>query len=257
MFGLDPLHLWLALAVTLFSGFVKGAIGFAMPMIMLSALGSFLTAQQAVASVILPVLITNSHQALRQGWRPAWAATRAYGWHIAMVVLFIPVSAFLAPHVPQWVMYAMLGLPITAFALWQIMGGRMTVPIHHRRRAQIVTGIIGGLVGGISGIWGPPLIVLLLSLGTSKQEQMRVQGVVFFIGAVALLAAHLQSGLLNAQTLPLSALLVIPAVLGMVLGYLAHDRLDVAQFRRWTLILLALTGANLLRRALELLGLPV
>lgn len=257
MFGLDPLHLGLAVAVTLFSGFVKGAIGFAMPMIMLSALGSFLTPQQAVASVILPVLITNIHQALRQGWGPTWAATRDFGWHIAMVVLFMPVSAFLAPHVAPWLMYGLLGLPITLFALWQILGGRMALPIRHRRRAQIATGIVGGLVGGISGIWGPPLIVLLLSLGTPKEEQMRVQGVVFFIGAAALTVAHLQSGLLNAQTLPLSAALVVPAALGMVLGYLAHDRLDVAQFRRWTLVLLALTGANLLRRALELLGLPV
>ena len=114
-----------------------------------------------------------------------------------------------------------------------------------------------GLVGGISGIWGPPLVVLLLSLHAPKAEQMRVQGVVFFIGAMVLTAAHLQSGLLNAQTLPFSAALVVPAIVGMGLGYLAHDRLDVTQFRRWTLVLLVLTGLNLVRRALELLGLPV
>lgn len=35
-------------------------------------------------------------------------------------------------------------------------------------------------------------------------------------------------------------------------GHLAHDRLDVAQFRRWTLVLLVLTGANLIRRAVEI-----
>ncbi|WP_062563603.1 sulfite exporter TauE/SafE family protein [Paracoccus aminovorans] len=257
MFGLDPFHLALAIAITLFSGFVKGAIGFAMPMIMLSALGSFLTAQQAVAAVILPVLLTNIRQALRQGWRPAAQATWAYRWHIGMVVLFIPVSAFFATRVPQWLMYALIGVPITLYAGWQLAGRSLALPIHHRRRAEIATGIIGGLIGGISGIWGPPLIVLLLSLHAPKAEQMRVQGVVFFIGAVVLTAAHLQSGLLNAQTLPFSAALVVPAIIGMGLGYLAHDRLDVVQFRRWTLVLLVLTGLNLIRRALELLGPPV
>ncbi len=257
MFGLDPFHLWTAVAVTLFSGFVKGAIGFAMPMIMLSALGSFLTAQQAVAAVILPVLVTNIRQALRQGWRPAWAATWDYRWHVGMVVLFIPVSAFFATRVPQALMYAIIGAPIILFALWQLMGNSLVLAVHHRRRVEIVTGIIGGLIGGISGIWGPPLLVLLLSLHAPKNEQMRVQGVVFFIGAAVLTASHIQSGLLNAQTLPFSALMVIPAVIGMGLGYLAHDRLDVAQFRRWTLILLVLTGLNLLRRALELSHLPV
>jgi hypothetical protein len=39
MFGLDPFSFWIVIAVTLFSGFVKGAVGFAMPMIMMSALG--------------------------------------------------------------------------------------------------------------------------------------------------------------------------------------------------------------------------
>ncbi|WP_323033131.1 sulfite exporter TauE/SafE family protein [Paracoccus sp. (in: a-proteobacteria)] len=252
MFGLDPFHFWTAIAVTLFSGFVKGAIGFAMPMIMLAALGSFLPAQQALAAVILPVLVTNIRQALRQGWRPAFQATWDWRWHVGMVVLFIPVSAFFATRVPQWLMYALIGLPITLFALWQIMGRSMALPVHHRRRMEIATGVIGGLIGGISGIWGPPLLVMLLSLHVPKDEQMRVQGVVFFIGAAVLTLSHIHSGLLNAQTLPFSAILVLPALVGMGLGYLAHDRLNVAQFRRWTLVLLVVTGANLLRRALEL-----
>lgn len=257
MFGLDPFHFWIAIGVTLFSGFVKGTIGFAMPIIMISALGSFLTAQQALAAVILPVLITNIGQALRRGWRPAWQAVRDYRWHIGMVMLMIPISAFMATRVPQWLMYGLLGGPITLYAIWQLSGRSMMLPVHHHRRAAIITGIIGGLYGGISGIWGPPLIVLLLSIGAPKEEQMRVQGVVFFLGAAMLTVAHVQTGVLNAQSLPFSALLVVPALIGMGLGYLAHDRLDVKQFRRWTLILLVLTGLNLLRRALELLGVPV
>lgn len=252
MFGLDPISFWIVIAVTLFSGFVKGAVGFAMPMIMMSALGSFLTAQQALAVLILPTLFTNIGQAFRQGWRPAWDSILAFRWHIGMVILFIPLTAMLAPVVPQAAMYALLGVPITLFALWQLAGRSLAIPIHHRRRVEIVSGIIGGLYGGISGIWGPPLIVYLLSIGTPKAEQIRVQGVVFLLGAIALTFAHLNSGVLNAQTLPLSAVVVIPALAGLWLGFLAHDRLDVAQFRRWTLVLLVLTGANLIRRAVEI-----
>jgi uncharacterized protein len=51
------------------------------------------------------------------------------------------------------------------------------------------------------------------------------------------------------RTLPLSAAMVVPAGLGLWLGYQIQDRLDAARFRRWTLIFLILTGANLLRRA--------
>lgn len=128
----------------------------------------------------------------------------------------------------------------------------MALPIHHQRRAEIVSGIIGGLYGGISGIWGPPLIVYLLSIGAPKAEQVRVQGVVFLIGAVMLTVAHLLTGILNPQTLPLSLLMTVPGVLELLFGFALHDRMNLTQFRRWTLALLVLTGANLIRRALTM-----
>ena len=84
-----------------------------------------------------------------------------------------------------------------------------------------------------------------------KQEQVRVQGVVFLLGAMGLTVAHLLSGILNAQTIPLSAALCIPAFAGMLAGFALQDRMDAAQFRRWTLVLLVITGLNLVRRALS------
>lgn len=252
MFGLEPWQFVAAFGVTAFAGFVKGALGFAMPMIMISAFGSIMTAPVALAAMILPTLITNIQQAFREGVGPAIASTRKFRLHIAMVALFICVSAGFAASIPQWMMYALLGVPITAFALWQLSGRPLVLNLHHRKRAEAVSGIIGGLYGGVSGIWGPPLIVYLLSIGTEKREQVRVQGVVFLIAAVVLTVAHLVSGVLNAQTLPLTAVLCIPAIIGMKLGFAMQDRLDVNQFRRWTLVLLILTGLNLIRRALEI-----
>jgi uncharacterized membrane protein YfcA len=102
----------------------------------------------------------------------------------------------------------------------------------------------------VSGIWGPPLLVYLLSTGAGKTETIRAQGVVFLIGAVALLSAHLVTGIANAQTLAFSAALAFPAMVGLHLGYAAQDRLDQRRFRMWTQALLVLTGLNLVRLAM-------
>ena len=252
MFGLEPWQFVAAFGVTAFAGFVKGALGFAMPMIMISAFGSIMPAPVALAAMILPTLFTNIQQAVRDGRPAAVASAVKFRLHIAMVGIFICVSAGFAAVIPQWVMYALLGVPITLFALWQLSGRPLVLNLRHRRRAEGGSGVIGGLYGGISGIWGPPLIVYLLSVGTEKREQVRVQGVVFLIGAVVLTVALLFSGLLNASTLPLSAVLCIPAFAGMMAGFALQDRLDVEQFRRWTLLLLILTGLNLIRRAFDL-----
>ena len=109
---------------------------------------------------------------------------------------------------------------------------------------------VAGFFGGLSGIWGPPLIMYLLALRLPKTEMVRVQSLSFLLGSLVLFVAHLHSGVLNAVTLPASGWLVLPTMAAMFLGYRVHDRLDQARFLRVTLVVLVLTGLNLLRRAL-------
>ena len=246
--GLWPLLA--ALAVTLFAGFVKGAVGFAMPLIMISAFSAFLPPEVALAGLILPTLITNFSQAFRQGVGPAKATAWAYRRFLIGTVVFIAIAAQFFDLIPRVAYLLLLGVPVTAFAALQLAGVPLALRLHHRTRAEWVLGVIGGLYGGVSGIWGPPLLVYLLSINAPKLEAIRAQGVVFLIGAVALLVAHLGTGLANAQTLAFSAALVVPAQIGMVLGYRLQDRLPQARFRRWTQALLVVTGMNLILQAL-------
>ena len=250
MGGLTPLAFWTAMAVTLFAGFVKGAVGFAMPLVMISAFSAFLPPELALAGLILPTLFTNLSQAFRQGVAPALDSAIRYRRFLIATVLFIAVSAQVFEHIPRMTYLLLLGLPVTAFAAAQLAGLPLALPLHHRNRAEWGLGVIGGLYGGVSGIWGPPLLVFLLSTGVAKVEMVRVQGVVFLIGAVALLAAHLGTGIASGERLAFSAALVLPAMLGMLVGYRVQDRLDQAVFRRWTQGLLVLTGLNLVRQAL-------
>lgn len=252
MFGLDTTIFLIAVAVTLFASIVKGAVGFAMPMIMISGLASFLPADHALAALILPTFMTNLVQAFRQGWQAALATTVEYRRLLITLCLTIALAAQLVPMMPQAVMLATLGLPIVVFALTQLVGWQLRFHAKNRGRAEITTGIVGGFFGGISGVWGPPTIALLISLDVEKRENVRVQGVVYLIGSAMLLAAHLGSGVANAMTLPLSAALCLPAMAGLFAGFAIQDRLDQRLFRRWTLIVLAITGLNLLRRAVAL-----
>lgn len=252
MFGYDPITIVSAAAVTLFAGVVKGAVGFAMPMIMISGIASFLPAEQALAALIVPTLATNLAQALRQGAAAARDSVRDYRRLLITFCVVILAAAQAVPFIPQAGLLLALGGPVVLFALSQLAGWQVRFDAHDRGRAELLTGIVAGLFGGISGVWGPPLIALLISLDVDKRDSVRVQGVVYLVGAVMLLVAHLGSGVLNAATLPLSALLTVPAMAGLSLGFAIQDRLDAARFRRWTLVVLAITGLNLVRRAMTL-----
>jgi uncharacterized protein len=91
--GLPAWAFLLACAVTVFAGFVKGAVGFAMPLIMIAAFSSFMPPETALAALILSVLTTNVHQSLRFGLRAAWDSAVKYWRIIATTCLGILISA--------------------------------------------------------------------------------------------------------------------------------------------------------------------
>ncbi|MDF0595604.1 sulfite exporter TauE/SafE family protein [Psychromarinibacter halotolerans] len=245
---IPPAILAFAFGVALFAGFVKGAVGFALPMIMISGLGSQLSPELALAALIVPTVAANLWQALRDGVAAALGTTRKYWLYMLIVLVFIAGSAQLVRVIPSWVFFLLLGLPITGFALVQIVGWKLHIRPEHRTRAELGIGAVAGFTGGLSGVWGPPTVAYLTAIDAPKGESMRMQGVVYAAGSIVLLASHLRSGVLNAQTLPLSFAMLVPVVLGMVAGYSVHDRLDAVKFRRAMLVVLVVAGLNLIRR---------
>jgi uncharacterized membrane protein YfcA len=145
-------------------------------------------------------------------------------------------------------MMAVIGVPVTFFACLQLAGyhfrlARRSTPV------EVFAGSIAGALGGLSGIWGPPTVAYLTALNTSKHDQMRVQGVIYGLGAVALLGAHIGSGVLRAETIAFSLAMVPTSFLGMRIGMAVMDRIDQKIFRRATLFILLFAGLNLVRRA--------
>jgi len=239
-----------AFTVMLFAGFTKGAVGFGLPMICISGIGSVWPAEVAIAALILPGLFTNIWQSLRDGFGAAWVSLKQY-WRLNLVLL-VSIYAFaqLVVIIPETALFIILGIGVTVFVSLQIIGWIPHIPARLATKIQAPVGLISGFFGGLSGVWGPPILLYLLSQKTPKTEMIRVQGISFLVGAVVLTGAHLQSGLLNKITTPLSIWMIIPAIAGMAIGFKVQDRLDQEKFRKITLIVLAFAGLNLLRRGL-------
>lgn len=239
-----------AFCVTLMAGFVKGAVGFAMPMIMISGLASFLPVELALAALIVPTLLANLIQALRHGGKAAFKSVMRFRVYLGVMLVFLIHSAQLVRVLPANILFLIIGLSIVILSLLQLLGWSPPLAGKRRNGIEALVAAFAGFVGGVSGVWGPPLVAYLTAIKTPKPDQMRIQGVVYGVGAVALTLAHLKSGVLNAQSLPLSAALIAPALLGMALGLWVHDRLPQDRFRRATLAVLVLAGLNLVRRGL-------
>lgn len=251
--GLDILPLDLlafAALVTLLAGFVKGTVGFAMPLVMLSGMSILIDPRIAIAGLIVPTLASNILLVLRVGRREALAAFRDFRRYIIAACAMILVTTQLLASISPQAIYLVIGIPVLAISLVQLAGLRFSLRPERRAWGDVLVGAVAGAIGGIAGSWGPPTVIYLLALGTGQLRQLGVQGVVYSLGSAMLLAGHVTSGLLNRETLPLSLALLAPAALGMWLGFRLGGRLDPIRFRQATLIVLVLAGANLVRRGL-------
>ncbi len=244
-----PLSLVLfACAVTFVGGFIKGAVGFAMPLIMISGMGILIEPQLVVAGIILPILISNVLQIARSGLGPSWAAVQEHWRYLLIVCVMILISAQFLTVISADVMFVLLGVPVVVLCAVQLLGWRPMLSPRWRRTAEWLAGLVAGALGGLAGTWGPPTVLYLLALDMPRLQQMTVQGVIYGLGSVMLLVGHLQSGVLNAQTWQLSALLVLPGMIGMWAGFRLGDRFDQDRFRKATLLVLIVAGVNLVRR---------
>lgn len=247
---LTPMIFLFAFSVTLLGGFVKGAVGFAMPLIMISGMGILIPPELIIAGIVFPIVISNALQVARSGFDNAQAALKDHWRYVLVVCVMILVAAQFVRSLPGNVMFIVLGVPVVGLSIIQLIGWRPQISPQWRRPFEWVAGAVSGTLGGLAGTWGPPTVLYLLALNTPRSSQMSVQGVIYGLGSVMLLLGHLQSGILNAQTWGFSAALVVPALIGMWLGFRLGDRFDQERFRRVTLWVLVIAGVNLIRRGL-------
>ena len=126
----------------------------------------------------------------------------------------------------------------------------LSVPLEWEWFLSPSVGFVVGVVGGITNVQGPLLVLYFYALGLSKAEFVRSISISFFIYKLAQLVAVIQFGLM---TWPLFGLSVLASGLSLGsfwLGLKVQDRVAQATFNRAILCFLAVLGSWLVFRAL-------
>ncbi|MEO0946158.1 MAG: sulfite exporter TauE/SafE family protein, partial [Pseudomonadota bacterium] len=149
LFGTDwVLLVAIACAVAVFAGMVKGVVGFAMPMVFISMLSNFVAPEVALAGLILPTLVTNLWQALRQGFGAALASMAKFRVFLLAGLFFMVGSAQLVTYLSEAVMLLMIGIPVTIYAALTLLGRALQLPPNPGKGTEIGIGSVAGFFGG-------------------------------------------------------------------------------------------------------------
>jgi uncharacterized membrane protein YfcA len=230
-------------------GLVKGAIGIGLPLVAAPALATLLGVKQAVAVLSLPVLVANVWQAW-YGGHYALVLRRFWRLVIAMAIGIAAATRLLAT-LDANLLFLLLGVVVIAYPLTVLLRFELNLDARDERWASPLAGAIAGMLSGISYFFGPPLAIYFSALKLDKDLFVAAIALIGLIAAVLtaiLLASH---ALLDAATLRMSLLAVIPTLAGTLVGTWIRSRIDEALFRKTVAIALLVIGANLVRKALS------
>ncbi len=248
MFGLEPWILALAAAALVVGGVVKGVTGIGLPVVVIAIMSNFLPVPVALALVTFPIVLTNLYQAVRSG--NLLEPVRRFWLVIAVLLLTLWFSARLVVALEPAVMYGLLGGAVMIFALSNLLRELPAIPASAEWWTGPLAALLGGFLGGVSTIWGPPITLYLLMLRLKKEEFVGTVGLIWFCASVPLVGAYLEHGILNAETIPLSLAACVPGIIGLLIGQKIRRRINQETFRKVLLGFLFLVGLNLIGRAL-------
>jgi uncharacterized membrane protein YfcA len=141
-----------------------------------------------------------------------------------------------------------LGVIVVGFSLLNLLGFKLVVPPHHEVWAGPFTGVVAGLMNGISTVNGPPLIMYLVGIQLARDDFVKAYGLVALFGSVPLAISYIAIGIFGLHEFFISSMAMAPVFLGLWVGQVVRSRINKDLFRKVLLITLIFLGGNLIRR---------
>lgn len=227
-------------------GVMKGIVGIGLPAFLIGTMSLYLEPREVVLIILFPIMFTNIRQGLIGG--PIKDVFLRYRTLAIVCAISIFVVAMFAGQVPTNILLIVVGAAITVFGVSSLIGGIPRLPDEFAQLGQAATGVVSGLLGGLTAIWGPPIAFYLMAREASKSEFVQVTGMLFSIGAIFMGFGILTAGEMTVPAAIQSALMLPIVFGGIFIGEKIRDKLNRDLFFKLVLIGFFLIGLNLIRK---------
>ncbi|TVQ41586.1 MAG: sulfite exporter TauE/SafE family protein [Geminicoccaceae bacterium] len=231
----------LAVAAALLAGLVRGFSGFGAAMILIPVLAALYGPRLAVPVLLLVDIVLTVPMVVGAVRRCAWGEVLPL---VAGFVVALPFGVYVLLVADPTVLTRAMAVVVLLVAAAMALGlRRRSAP---GRLASVATGGVSGLLGGSIGIGGPPVILFWLS-GQDPAARTRANIIAFFgVTGVVALIGFLLAGIMTADVLVLTALLMPAYALGLWAGARAFGRTADGFYRRAALAIITAIGLSTL-----------
>ncbi len=233
----------MVIACFLVGGFMKGAIGMGLPVIVLAGLSLLMPLRDAMAIFLIPGMLSNLWQAMSGPWFrellsrlwPFFGAAFAAIW----------VGVFIVAASRSNVMVLVLAVLLCVYSVWSLATPRLPPPGRHERWMSPAAGALGGVMFGLTGTFIVPGLLYLETLGLKRDVFVQALGMTFMTITSTLALSMTTVGLVSWDHALLSAIGLIPVGAGIWAGRRIRHRISEDRYRKAFFIVLFLTGIYL------------
>src|ERR1700722_6986149 len=245
--GLPTAAIVALFAVFVLGGVVKGVTGVGLPLVIVPLTAQFLPIPVAIALLTVPMVATNITQAAEGGGTVA--AIRRMWPILVFVVIGLLIGVHLLLSIDRRLLSLILGVSFLALAGLLLLMPRVRIGEATARWAGPAVGFAAGVLGGMSAMFGPPMIAYLVGRGTDPDSFVKQMAIFAFTASLTMLLALGGSGSMTGMDMLVSAVAIAPIQAGMPLGRWLRRRSKPQWFRIAVLVVLAAGGLDMLRRA--------
>ena len=211
------------------AGVVKGIIGLGLPTVSLAVLCLTFDISAAMALLLAPALLTNLWQSFGtssplQLFRRLWPL---YCGSAGSVALGVYAFTFLNVDFAE----QLLGLLLVIYAAFSLSGRHFAIQEKQAGFIGAVAGSLTGILTGLTGSFVVPSIMFLQTIRLSVAEFAQATGLLFSLLTFSLGFSLIIAGRLSVDITMYSFAGVVPAFIGMFIGYQIRTKLKMETFK--------------------------
>ena len=204
---------WWLVATIAVAGIVRGFTGFGTALIFVPVAGLFLPAAQVVATITM-LGFASTAALLPRAWRQGKRGE--VGLLVLAALPTVPLGLMVMTHLDnatvRWIVVAVGTVTLGALVSGWRYAGEVRLPM------VLAIGSAAGLLGGLTGLTGPVVILFYLA-GQSAAQSVRANTILFLAALdVVIVVNLLLGGITTVQTLWLAGLLAMPYLITTMVG---------------------------------------
>ena len=204
-----------------FAALVHGSIGFGFPMIATPLLALIMDIQSAIIITLVPTLLMNIVSIASEANFKFNAFYDAFRRHYQLAVYALigtAIGTLILIYSNSNVFKLLLAFAILVYLVSDYVKLNILWLKSYPQTAKLMFGLSAGLLGGLTNVMAPVLIIYSLALNRSKKEIIQSSNICFLFGKVAQIILFTFSSKFTSSELSISSLMFVVSAIAIALG---------------------------------------